>query len=61
VIFQDSADFRSGGRVFAVKHSMHSRLPFDHLVLSMNKCIVQHVENDQFLINDAQRNEQKED
>jgi integrase len=38
--------------LFAVKQLRQPRTHFDHFVLFLNKRIVQHVENDQFLIND---------
>ncbi|EGT4288149.1 hypothetical protein DOX45_08100 [Cronobacter malonaticus] len=40
-----------GGLDHAVKQLKQPRIPFDHFVLFINKCIVQHIENDQFLIN----------
>ncbi|ELY2469851.1 hypothetical protein SMB93_000168 [Cronobacter sakazakii] len=40
-----------GGLDHAVKQLKQPRIPFDHFVLLINKCIVQHIENDQFLIN----------
>ncbi|VAE78206.1 Uncharacterised protein [Enterobacter hormaechei] len=40
-----------GGLDHAVKQLKQLRIPFDHFVLFINKCIVQHIENDQFLIN----------
>jgi len=40
------------GLAFAVKRLRQPRIHFDHFVLFLNKRIVQHVENDQFLIND---------
>jgi c-di-AMP phosphodiesterase-like protein len=36
----------------AVKQLRQPRTHFDHFVLFLNKRIVQHVENDQFMIND---------
>ncbi|HHB6678614.1 hypothetical protein [Enterobacter hormaechei] len=40
-----------GGLDHAVKQLKQPRIPFDNFVLFINKCIVQHIENDQFLIN----------
>ncbi|CZX41989.1 Uncharacterised protein [Enterobacter hormaechei] len=40
-----------GGLDHAVKQLKQPRIPFDHFVLFITKCIVQHIENDQFLIN----------
>lgn len=52
LIFADSGDFRSEGCVFAVKRLSQWRSLFDHLVLFLDKRIVQLIENDQFMIND---------
>ncbi|EOD3513298.1 hypothetical protein ACN1UY_004015 [Cronobacter sakazakii] len=40
-----------GGLDHAVKQLKQPRTPFDHFALFINKRIVQHIENDQFLIN----------
>ncbi|HCM9548287.1 MULTISPECIES: hypothetical protein [Enterobacter] len=42
-----------GGLDHAVKQLRQPRTPFDHFVLFLNSRIVQRIENDQFLINDA--------
>ena len=42
-----------GGLDHAVKQLKQPRIPFDHFVLFINKRIVQHLENDQFMINDV--------
>ena len=52
LIFDDSGDFRSGWPLQAVQQLRQPRTHFDHFVLFLNLRIVQHVENDQFLIND---------
>ena len=42
-----------GGLDHVVKQLRQPRTPFDHFVLFLNLRIVQNIENDQFLINDA--------
>lgn len=42
-----------GGLDHAVKRLRQPRTHFDHFVLLTDKRIVQHLENDQFLINDV--------
>lgn len=42
-----------GGLVHAVKRLKQPLTHFDHFVFFLNKRIVQHVENDHFLINDV--------
>ena len=57
-IFQSLTDIRAGrltelgGLDQVVQLLSQWRTHFDHFVLFLNKRIVQHVENDQFLIND---------
>ncbi|MFV0262690.1 MAG: hypothetical protein ACK5JN_09675 [Kluyvera sp.] len=51
-IFERDAVQNRGGLDQAVQQLRQPRTHFDHFVLFLNKRIVQHVENDQFLIND---------
>lgn len=52
MIFGADSSRNWGGLDHAVKQLKQPRTHFDHFMLFKNKRILQHVENDQFLIND---------